>query len=136
MVLEYNKDSEKVFITSAKGFTRYNKNNHKEADTLMVYLAVAVSQQGVDGELVLFSPDTDVLALILANYDRQCRKTTISITSGCFEIEPIWKAIGRDKAKALPMFHAFTGPDSIGRFSRTGKKKWFEQYMIARRDVT
>ena len=142
MILEYNKHSEKVLITSAAGCTRCNKehiqfenNNHEEADTLMVCLAVAVSQQCADGELVFFSPDTDVLVLVLANYDRLCRRTRVAMTSGLVEIEPIWKAIGRDKAKALPIFHAFTGTDNIGRFSRIGKKKWFEQYMKAESDI-
>ena len=75
----------------------------------MVCLAVAVSQQCADGELVFFSHDTDVLVLVLANYDRLCRRTEVAMKSGLVEIEPIWKAIGRDKANALPIFHAFTG---------------------------
>ena len=89
MILEYNKHSEKVLITSAAGCTRCNKehiqfenNNHEEADTLMVCLAVAVSQQCADGELVFFSPNTDVLVLVLANYDRLCRRTRVAMTSG------------------------------------------------------
>jgi len=36
-------------------------------------------------------------------------------------IEPIWRTIEAERAKALPAFHAFTGADNTGRFSRIGK---------------
>ncbi len=32
--------------------------------------------------------------------------------------EPIWRALGKEKAQALPIFHAFTGADNVGKFSR------------------
>ena len=36
-------------------------------------------------------------------------------------MEPIWRAIGAERAKTLPAFHTFTGADNTGRFSRIGK---------------
>ena len=51
------------------------------------------------------------------------------------EVEPIWRAIGAERAKALPAFHAFTGADNIGRFYRIGKATWLQVYMKADRDV-
>ena len=41
------------------------------------------------------------------------------------DIEPIWRALGKEKAQALPIFHTFTGADNIGKFSGIGKTKWF-----------
>ena len=63
------------------------------------------------------------------------KNTSISMASGVVEIEPIWRAIGAERAKALPAFHAFTGADNTERFSRIGKATWLQVYMKADRDV-
>ena len=41
-------------------------------------------------------------------------------------IEPIWTALGLDRAKALPGLHDFTGVDTTGRFNGIGKQTWFK----------
>ena len=70
--LEYNTNAPKLIITSASGHTRSNQsmqfdsNNHEEADTLMISLAVAASQRYPEAQLVFFTPDTDVLVLAAA----------------------------------------------------------------------
>jgi len=97
-VLKKNANSQKLFITSVAGHTRSNQNmhsldtNHEEADTLMICLAAKV---------VFFSPDTDVLVLAVAHYDKLCKNTGISVVSGSLEIGPIWSVLGREKAAAL-----------------------------------
>ena len=53
----------------------------------------------------------------------------ISMVSGVVDVGPIWNALGEKKAAALHVFHAFTGTDTVGRFSGLGKTKWFQQYM-------
>lgn len=140
--LEYNSTSHKLVIASSAGYTKSNKdllfqdNNHEEADTLLIYQAVLASQRNPpDAQMVFFSPDTDVLVLVIANYDLMLKNTSISMASGVVEIEPIWRAIGAERAKALPAFHAFTGADNTGRFSRIGKATWLQVYMKADRDV-
>ena len=50
-------------------------------------------------------------------------------------IDPIWRAIGPERATAFPAFHAFTGADNTGRFSRIGKATWLQVYIKADRDV-
>ena len=40
------------------------------------------------------------------------------MASGIVEVNPIWTALGADRAKALPSFHAFTGADNTGRHSQ------------------
>ena len=75
--LDFNEDLSKLIITSATGHTRSNKdvgyfphNNHEEADTLMINLGVfATAYSSRNVEMTFFSSDTDVLVLLLANYD-------------------------------------------------------------------
>src|SRR6218665_85228 len=111
-------------------------NNHKEADTLLIYHAVLASQRSpLDAEMVFFSPDTGVLMLVIANYDLMLKNTSIYMASGVMRIDPIWRAIGPERAKAFPAFHAFTGADNTGRFSRIVKATWLQVYMKADRDV-
>ena len=51
-------------------------------------------------------------------------------------IEPIWTALGSDRAKGLPGLHAFSGTDNTGRFLGIGKKTWFKFFLYAGSDVT
>ena len=98
----------------------------------MICLGVdATKRNSMDSKMTFFSPDTDVLVLIIANYHLLPEKTSISMTSGTLEIKPIWNALGPDRAKALPAFHAFTGADSTGRFARIAKTSWFKLFMEA-----
>ena len=114
----------------------FQDNNHEEADTLLIYQAVRATQRNPpDAKMVFFSPDTDVLVLVIANYDLMLKNTSVSMASGVMGIEPIWRAIGSERAKALPAFHAFTGADNTGRFSRIGKATWLQVYMNADKDV-
>ena len=85
--------------------------------------------------MVFFSPDADVLVLVVANYDLMLKNTSISMASSVIWIEKIWTAIGAKGAKALPAFHAFTSADNTGRFSGIGKATWLQVYMKAERDV-
>ena len=51
-------------------------SNHEEADILLIYQAVLASQQNPpDAQMVFFSPDTDVLVLVIANYDLMLKNT-------------------------------------------------------------
>ena len=91
--LEYNDTSHKLVITSSSGHTRSNKdllfqyNNHEEADTLLIHQAVLASQRNpTNAQLVFFSPDTDVLVLVIANYDLMLKNTSISMVSGVMRI--------------------------------------------------
>ncbi len=128
------KTSPLLVTVAASGHTTSNRNlhfeenNHEETDTLMICLAVEASKRCPDAQLVFFNPDTVVLVLAVAHYDKLCKRTSISMVSG---MVPIWGALGKEKAQALPIFHAFTGADNVGKFSGIGKTKWFQQYMKA-----
>jgi hypothetical protein len=137
-IIEYNKDSPKLIITSAGGQTMSNSgalfenNNHEEADTLLIQQAVLASNRNPsDSQLVFFSPDTDVLVLVIANYDILLKNTSMSMVSGVIKVQSIWTALGPERAKALPAFHAFTGADTTGTFSRIGKTTWWQLFLDA-----
>jgi len=95
-VLEYNMGAAKLIITSASGRTRSNKdllfedNNHEEADTLLIHQAVLASQRNPPDAQLVFSPDTDVLVLVTANYNVFLKNTSVSMASGVVKIEPLW----------------------------------------------
>ena len=113
----------------------FEENNHEEADTLMICLAAAAVQRCPKAQMVIFSPDTDVLVLAVAHYEKLCTNRAVCMASGRLEIEPIWNALGREKATALMAFHAFTGADNVGKLSGIGKTKWVQQFMKADRDI-
>ena len=85
--------------------------------------------------MVFFSPDTAVLVLVIANYDLMLKNTSISMASVVIRIQPIWTAVGAERAKAWLAFHAFTGTNNTRRFSRIDKTTWLQVYMKADRDV-
>ncbi|KAJ8024393.1 hypothetical protein HOLleu_34294 [Holothuria leucospilota] len=127
--LEYNRNSDNVIVVSASGRTSSNRgvqfesNNHEEADTLMIRLAIGASQQcNGDVELTIFSPNTDVHVLAIANYHLLPGNTYLSMASSVIKFEPVCKALGEKRAQALPAFHAFTGADNTGWFARLGKQ--------------
>ena len=85
-VLTYNTDSPKMVTTSSSGYTRSNgsiefeDNNHEEADTLMIHHAVLSSRRNsANARIVIFSPDTDVLVLAVANHHLLLRNTSVSM---------------------------------------------------------
>ena len=136
--VEYSKNSSKLVIVSAGGHTESNSflffedNNHEEADTLLIHHAVLASRRNPsDAQVFFFSPDTDVLVLAIANYENLPKNTSVSMMSGIVEVNPIWTALGADRAKALPSFHAFTGADNTGRFAGIGKATWLNMYLKA-----
>ena len=85
--------------------------------------------------MTFFFPDTDVLVLIIATCDLLPKNTSISMVSGVQQIKPLWTALGPEKAKALPAFHALSGADNNGRFARIGKATWFKLFLESDDDV-
>ncbi len=103
----------------------------------MIFLSVNATHRNSrkDMELTFFSPDTDVLVLAIANYDLLPKKTSIHMVSCTLQIKPFWEALGTEKAKAFPAFHAFSGADITGKFANIGKTTWFEIFLKTTTDV-
>lgn len=111
-------------------------NNHEEADTLLIHQAVLASRRSSPNtELMVFSPDTDVLVLLIGHYDILLNSTSITMKSGVLQIGSMWTFLGASRAKALPAFHAFTGTDNTSRFSGIGKVTWLNIFLQAPEEI-
>jgi len=99
-------------------------SSHKEADTKLVLHALAASCSGAT-TVHVYSPDTDVLVLLLRRYPELCQDTSFVTGVGqnnrIIKLGAIYSAIGDKKAAALPSFHALSGADVTGSFSGKGK---------------
>ena len=134
--LQHNMHSSKCVIVSASGKTssnmqmQFDDNNHEEAGTLMIHLAIdSSSRNPPDSTITFFSPDTDVFILVLANYHCLVKDTFVSLASGVVEIRPIWENLGIQRAQAIPAFHVFSGADNTGKFAQIGKATWFKLFL-------
>ena len=83
-ILQFNKYSSQLVIISASGHTKSNgdisfeDNNHKEADTLIIFQAIwASARNPSNSQLTICSPDTDVLVLAIANLDNLLNNTAL-----------------------------------------------------------
>ena len=84
--------------------------------------------------------DTDVLVLAIAA-SAQNENKNIYVQFGVgdhkriFNVHNIRQEIGAQKALALPVFHAFTGCDTVSSFKSIGKKTAWERWATYQ-DVT
>ena len=113
--LEYNKNLSKVVITSASGHAKcssellFETNNYEEAKTLLIRHAVLASRRNPpDADLLVFSPNTYVLLLVIANYDVLPRNTS-------------------RKSKGFAGLTCIFGAGSTGRF-HLPQNRWRSQY--------
>ena len=51
------------------------------------------------------------------------------------KLQPIVRALGPEKAAALPAFHAFSGADNTGCFAGKGKSSCWRAFMEADREI-
>ena len=81
----------------------YEASSHEEADTKIIFHALAVSNYGVS-KLDTYSPDTDVLILLLRRYPDLAKNTSFVIGAGrhqrILQLGPISHAIGPIKIAA------------------------------------
>ena len=85
--------------------------------------------------ITLRTVDIDVVVLAVAASTRYDEKE-IWVNFGTGESKKILSAhqigsaIGRDKAVALPVFHAFTGCDTVSSFKSIGKKTAWQRWKV------
>eukprot|EP00794_Sanderia_malayensis_P013365 gene13365-14740_t len=99
--------------------------NHEEADTrIFVHLRDAQQGQGLH-RVIIHTVDADVVVLGVAAVVRlNDLQLTIAFGSGqhfrYINVNKIAVLLGEEKARALPMFHAFTGCDMVSFFAERG----------------
>ena len=99
----------------------------------MLLHASDVVKQGLK-RIVLKTVDTDVVVLAVAAVPR-LHNTQLWLAFGVgqhFRYIPaheVATSLGPSKAMALPMFHAFTGCDTVSSFGSRGEKTAWETWM-------
>ena len=114
---------------------RYLDSDHEKADTKLILHAADATDSGATSIMVC-SPDTDVLVLAVRRYPELCKNTTFAITAGrksrTIQLGSIYKALGPQKAAALPGLHAMSGSDNTGSFARKGKHAFLKAFQDSR----
>jgi len=102
-------------------------SNQEKADTrIILHCLHAAATMPTDTGIIVRSPDTDVLVLLLA-YSCEVRHQLFFDTGTgnnrrLIDVHRIGNSIGTEMAKALSAFHAFTGSDCTSAFVRRGKR--------------
>ena len=90
-------------------------------------------------ELLIYSPDTDVLVLAIRRYPEMCPDTSIvtgsATTRQTIKLEPTVEALGSAKTAALPTFQTLTGAYNMGSFSGKGKPTCWKKFEEAIKSI-
>ena len=109
--------------------------NHEEADTrIFLHMPDGIKRQG-SNRVVIHTVDTDVVALsISAVSQRDALKLFIAFgTQKNFRyinVNDLAIFLGNEKSKVLPIFHAFTGCDTVSFFAGRDKKSAMDTWSI------
>ena len=101
--------------------------NHEEADSRMLLHASHAAQHGHHA-ILIWTVDTDVVVLAVSLAQELQPENELWLAFGTGQsfrylaAHKIAAGLGREKARALPMFHALTGCDTVSSFARHGKK--------------
>src|SRR6218665_425874 len=103
---------------------------HEEADT-RIFLHVADLVRAGNSKIVIKTVDTDVVVLAIAFQQKiACLELWVALGTGqnlrYIPAHELACILGPERACALPMFHAFTGCDTVSAFIGRGKKTCWE----------
>ena len=126
-----------VYGTKIKSYNSEDHHTHEEADTLIPHQVLASLAEHDWHEVCVWSPDTDVLTMLLdlASRGRLRFETRLKFLTGKAtkyrEIDVMERvhAIGILKSQGLIGLHNFTGADWGGKFVGISKKTWVDAYM-------
>lgn len=108
--------------------------NHEEADTRVILHASDAANKG-SKKCLIRTVDTDILVLAIAYVERiGVEELWVAFGTGkgfCYlPAHEIACALGSPKAASLPMFHAFTGCDTVSAFAGKGKKTMWAVWRV------
>jgi len=105
---------------------------HEEADTRLILHCQHAAQTG-SKNIAIRTVDTDVVVLAVAYFQKlQIDEFWIHFGTGkssrLIAVHDLSNSLGPDKCKALPVFHCFTGCDTVSSFASKGKKTAWETW--------
>jgi len=126
-----------VYDNKIKGHDFEDEHTHEEADTLIPNQVLASTSDDAAKEVWVWSPDTDVLVLLidLVSRGRLGAHARLKILTGKSakyrEIDVVERvrAIGQRKCQGLIRLHNFSGADWGGKFVGITKKTWIGAYL-------
>ena len=126
-----------VYDTHIKGRGFEYAHTHEEADTLIPNQVLASAVCGASRRICVWSPDTDVLLLLVDLVaSRQITfPTSLKFHTGKgmkkreIDIFERVQVIGRRKCQGLLGLHNFSGADWGGKFIGISKKSWVNAYL-------
>ena len=126
-----------VYDNIIKGHDFEEVHTHEEADTLIPHQVLASVSKGARRKLCVWSPDTDVLLLLvdLVSHGRISAPTCLKFLTGKgtktreIDIFERVKVIGHHKCQGLLGLHNFSGADWGGKFVGISKKTWINAYL-------
>ena len=111
-------------------------HNHEEADTILLLHAFSFDS---NCELVVQSPDTDILVLLVSMYKKLPSNTWFKTGKvdklRLINIAKTYHALGEKRASALLGFHAFTGTDVTGKFAGRSKEFCLKVFLACDDDM-
>ena len=105
---------------------------HEEADTRILLHAMDAARKSFS-RILLRTVDTDVVVLAVSSCV-YLDDTEIWVAFGVgnhlryIPTHDITNSLGQQKSQALPLFHAFTGCDTVSFFAGRGKKTAFDTW--------
>ena len=108
---------------------------YEEGDSLIIYiLAFALSNMQFDvrnTRVLVCSNDTDVFCLLLSHLKHlPCNKMLMKWSQEQYiDISVIFEDLGKLSCSALLGFHAFTGCDTVEKFTGISKEKWTKLFL-------
>ncbi|KAG0715585.1 hypothetical protein GWK47_011611 [Chionoecetes opilio] len=128
-----------VYGTKIKSREFEEENSHEEADTLIPHQVLASIDESKWQEICVWSPDTDVLTLLLDLVFRghlgSHSLTSLKLLTGKgneyrqIDVVERVQVIGRRKCQGLIGLHNFSGADWGGKFVGITKKTWVRAYL-------
>ena len=130
-----NQDSLQIYVVydnKIKGQNKEEHHEHEEADTLIVHQAmVSISPDRLQ-YITVWSPDTDVLILLLdlagQKYIQTPNQLRFESRIRKIDVLKCVQIIGSHKCLGLIGLHNFSGADWGGKFVCITKKRWIETY--------
>jgi hypothetical protein len=123
-----------VLLNHDKDTTTLMPCSHEEADTRIFLHALDASQSGYK-RILIRTVDSDVLVLAVASFYRlDVTELWLAFGTGknlkYLAVHEIATSLGQIKSRALPMFHAFTGCDTVSSFQGRRKKTAWETWKV------